>query len=76
MEKGFNGLAVKIFGNAYSSIDRSLVLSEIKDFCKTHVVTDIKYLSGDGGNTLENGRFLQIVVTYIKNDEHKSEQDF
>ena len=76
MEKGFNGLAVQTFGNAYSSIDRSLVLSEVKDFCKTHVVTDIKYLSGDGENTLNNGRFLQIVVTYVKNDEHKSEQDF
>lgn len=76
MGKGFNGLAVKTFGNAYSSIDRSLVLSEIKDFCKKHVVTNITYLSGDGSNTLDNGRFFQIVVTYIKNDEHKSEQDF
>lgn len=76
MEKGFNGLAVETFGNAYSSIDRSLVLREVNDFCKTHVVTDIKYLSGDGSNTLENGRFFQIIVTYIKNDEHKSEQDF
>lgn len=75
MEKGFNGLAVRTFGNAYSSIDRSLVVGEVNDFCKKHVVTDIKYLSGDGGNTLENGRFLQIVVTYIKNEEHK-EQDF
>lgn len=75
MEKGLNGLTVKTFGNAYSSIDRSLVLSKVKDFCNTHVVTDIKYLSGDGDNTLNNGRFLQVAVTDIKNDEHK-EQDF
>lgn len=76
MEKGFNGLAVRTFGNAYSSIDRSLVVGEVNDFCKKHVVTDIKYLSGDGENTLNNGRFLQVVVTYIKTDEHESEQDF
>lgn len=69
MEKDFSGLTVKTFGNAYSSVDRSLILRDVEDFCKKHVVTDIKYLSGGGDNTLENGRFMQIVVTYIKNKE-------
>ena len=51
-------LRMEVFGNAYNREGRGLIIDEATDFCKSHFVTDIKYVNND------KGELWKIVATY------------
>lgn len=51
-------LRMEVFGNAYDREGRELIIDEAANFCKSHFVTDIKYINND------KGELWKIVATY------------